>query len=66
MAGQDVEGLSAVWEDATPRSENEMAQRVQILTSSGAAIDGAARVAGYDDRDVEFLTRTDMVSGLEQ
>lgn len=64
MAGTDVEGLSAVWEDATPRSDNELATRVQTLTGSGASIEGAARVAGYDDRDVEFLTRTDSVNGL--
>lgn len=64
MSGTEVEGLSAVWEDATPRSDNELVMRVQGLTSSGASIDGAARVAGYDDRDVEFLTRTDTVDGL--
>lgn len=49
--------LSAVWEDPSPRSDKEMAERVQILTASGA---------GYDDRDVEDLVRTDMVSALEQ
>jgi hypothetical protein len=64
MAGSETQTLSAVWEDAAPRSEKEMAEKVQILTSSGASIEGAAKVAGYDDRDVEDLTRTDSVNGL--
>ena len=64
MAGSETTALSAVWEDATPRSENELAQRVQTLTASGASIEGAAKVAGYDDKDVEDLMRTDSVNGL--
>ena len=42
------------------------AQIVTELTSAGASLGGALKVAGYSEEDQESLIRGDMVDGIEQ
>lgn len=47
-------------------TERTRAEIVQTLTSAGASLEGAARVAGYTDEATEALMYTDMVDGIGQ
>lgn len=51
-----VEDLSAVWTDPTPRSENDMVQRVKTHVDAGAAYGGALRLVGFSDDQVKMAT----------
>jgi hypothetical protein len=55
LGGHDDELVINRWPSPLPESALEKAQLLQALTAAGASLEGAAKVAGYDDRQIEDL-----------
>lgn len=65
MAGKEPPPLSANWQEAETRSDNDRVNRVVQLTNAGASLEGAMRVESYSDDQVSVATAV-AVDGIEQ
>lgn len=55
LAGMKDVAVKVKWEDPLPGSEQETDERIERLVRSGAALEGAAKIAGYAPEEIKDL-----------
>lgn len=66
LAGHKEQRVINRWPDPLPASRLEQAQYLQALVTAGATLEGAAKVAGFDDDQVEDLVNLSMATFPEE
>ena len=66
LAGHDDAPVINRWPEPLPSSRLEQAQLLQALVAAGASLEGAAKVAGYDDSQIEDMVNLSIATFEER